>query len=184
MYFKTKELVTIALFGALVFVLTFVLGSAMLAVTGIPMSAGITNVLIVVATITIGAKTINKFGVATIMLAITGALSIPTMTFGTPGVYKIITLGLMGLLIDMSISLLKRSNKGYVLGGALASFFTPVITLGTMMLLGLPGVDKLKPLVLIFGLVYAVLGLIGGSIGIWLFEKKLKNKAFIKNLQG
>ncbi|MFA6376315.1 MAG: hypothetical protein WCX69_02830 [Candidatus Paceibacterota bacterium] len=184
MYFKTKELVTMALFGAMIFTLVFVLGAVVLSVTGIPMSAGITNVFITVVVITIGAKIINKFGVATVMTAIAGTLSIPTISFGTPGIYKIITLGLVGLIIDLAISLLKRSNKGFILGGLLGSGLTVPITFAAMILLGLPGVDKMKPFILMFSLIYAVLGAMGAWFGAWLFEKKLKNKAFVKNLQG
>ena len=117
------------------------------------------------------------------MTAVAGALAIPTISFGAPGVYKIITLGLVGLIIDLAISSLKRSNKGFILGGILGSGFTVPITFAAMILLGLPGVEKMKPFILMFSVIYAVLGALGAWFGTWLYEKKLKDKAFVKQLQ-
>ncbi len=50
-------------------------------------------------------------------------------------------------------------------------------------ILNLPGVEKIQSAMLIFMLVYAVLAAIGAYLGLWLFDKKLKNKAFIKQIQ-
>ena len=183
MYFKTKELVAMALFGAIIFAIAFVLGTAILAVTGIPATGGLANVLVGVLLLVIGVKTINKFGVGTIIMTIEGALSVPTLINGTPGVHKIFLMLLMGLIFDIIVVMFKRTKKGFILGATLGTLVLPWAMYYAMVLMGLPGPEKLQPILIPISLAYAVLGAVGAWMGLILYEKKLKDKAFVKQLQ-
>ena len=181
--FTTKELITCALFGAIIFLVLFILGTALIAITGIPASGGILSMLISVLIATIGVRIINKFGTATIIFAITGTLAIPTLIFGPPGVYKIFLLLMTGLIYDLIVIVLKRNKTSYIITGTIVGMCAPLLIYISLILIGLPGPEKLKPMLAIFSVVYAVLGAIGAYLGIWIFENKLKNKAFVRQLQ-
>ena len=184
MYFKTKELVTLALFGTMAFVVGYILGTALLAATGVPMTGGLLNMVAAVFLLVTGVKIVNKFGAVIIMTTILGTLSIPTLVNGTPGVYKVFLLFLLGLIIDITIYLFKKSNKGIYLGSAIGAFLLPFFMYWTFIFLGMPAAEKLQPLLIPFMFIYAILALIGAWLGVKFYDKKLKNKAFVKQLQG
>ena len=181
--FTTKDLVVCALFGAALFLLLFILGTALITITGIPASGGILNLLIATLITTIGVKIVNKFGTASIMLTLTGILAVPTLTFGPPGIYKIVILFFTGFIFDVILLTLKKSKISYTLAGLVVGMNAPILIYVCLILFGLPGADKLHPMLVIFSVVYAILGSIGAYLGLWLFDKKLKDKAFIKQMQ-
>lgn len=149
-----------------------------------PPPGGIVNLLLAVLITTVGIKTIEKFGAASIMLTIVGILAVPTITFGPPGIYKIFMLFVVGFIYDLVLILLRRNRFGYIIaGGAVGLSAAPLIYV-FLILFGLPGADKLQPMLAIFSVVYAILGAIGAYLGLWIFDKKLKNKAFVKQMQG
>jgi hypothetical protein len=178
-----RELAISGVFGALVFVAVFILGSGVLLVTGIPATGGLVNMLVAIFLAVVGAKIIDKFGTITVMLTVTGIISIPTLSFGPPGLHKIPMMFLVGLIIDLVASVLKRENKGYIIGGSIAGFLAPIFIYSTLILLGLPGAEKLEPLLIPLMLVYAVLGLIGAYLGVTTYDKKLKHLSVVQSLK-
>ena len=138
--------------------------------------------MMAVLVLTIATMMIDRFGVASIILTVAGALAIPTVTFGPPGIYKILELLVQGFLFDMILYLFGRRERVYIVAGAAVGVIAAPMILLFLVLLNLPGADKLAPLVTIFSVIYAIVGAIGAKIGLWIFEKKLKNRAFIRQL--
>ena len=181
--FKTKDLVICALFGAMIFVIGFALGSAIIAITGIPATGSLLNMLLAVLIGVVGIKVVGKFGAATLILTIEGILSVPTIINGPPGIHKILMLFTLGLIIDIVLSATKRSNKGFILAGSMAGLLAVLFIFLSLVFLGLPGADELQKILIPLLAVNAVLGAIGAYLGLWLYDKKLKNKPFIKQMQ-
>lgn len=178
-----KQYMFTGVMGALSFVLAFVLGSAIDIVTGIPLTGGIANGIIVGITLTIGAKGVNMFGGATVVALVATILAIPTPTLGPPGVYKVPIGFLAGLVWDICISVLRRRNIGYILGGASGSI---VIIWGlfiALSVMGMPAAESLKRALIILLPFNAFLGGLGTYLGVLLFDRKLKHLTVIKNLQ-
>ncbi|MCK4223712.1 MAG: hypothetical protein KAX39_00940 [candidate division Zixibacteria bacterium] len=80
--FNMKQYMYLGVMGALSFVLAFVLGNAVNAATGIPLTGGIVNGIIVGIMLTLGVKGVDKFGAATTLWLIFAILAIPTTTLG------------------------------------------------------------------------------------------------------
>jgi hypothetical protein len=177
--FTVRELSMCALFGALLFFLVFTLGAGIITATGIPVSGGIANMAISLIILTIGKRIVDRFGSASLICVVAATIAIPTISWGPPGIYKIPMLLVLGLVYD---TLLGQNKWREVLAsGAVGLVAAPNMYL-FLVALGLPGADKLAPMLVIFTVLYASLGLIGGYLGRWIYEKKLKNRAFIKQL--
>lgn len=182
--FKTKELVVCALFGASMFIIAFVLGQALVAITGIPMIGGIMHALIEALLLVIGVSIIRKFGSATLIFLIAGILSTPTASAGPPGLYKIIFVLAIGVLFDIIITLIGRKKIGYIIAAAVSFSASIPIMYTLLVYLNLPVAEKLQSAMFLFMLVYAALAAIGAYLGLWLYDKKLKNKAFVRQMRG
>jgi len=182
-FFSTKELAICALFGALMFFLVFALGSEVIALTGIPFSGGITAMMVAFVVITIGKDIMPRFGSAPLILIIAATLAIPTSSWGPPGLYKVPLLFMIGLSYDITYHLVKHSKWRAIIAGGLTGLVAMPLDYTFLVTLGLPGADKLAPLVTMFTILYAIFGLMGSYLGDWLYEKKIKNRAFVKHLR-
>lgn len=183
MLLSYKQAFYIGVMGAISFVLAFVLGSAINALTGIPLTGGILNGIIVGAMITIGIKGVDKFGAATLIWFVFTIFAIPTITFGPPGWYKVIVGLISGIIWDILISLFKRSKFGYIFSAGVGAV---AITYGVFIavkILGLPAAEKLaKALYLLLPLNF-IISSIGAMVGLWLFGKYISKMSFLQNLK-
>ena len=177
---QLKDFVFAGIVGAIVFAIAFLLGSGIILATGIPATGGIANILAVAIFMTIAKHIRPIFGFATLALLITFALAIPTIIGGTPGVYKIIVGILIGLTFDVFVLLMKNSNKAYLLGGAIGAMVSIVSIYIAMVVLGLPGADKLQPLLIFLVPLQGINGMLGAWIGNKIFHNKLKDIPAIK----
>lgn len=177
--FKTKELIFIALSGAIIFAVAFLIGAGLIAATGTPLVGGLINTLFLAALLVICLLTLRKFGTATLIMFVLSVLAIPTATFGPPGIYKIAVALFLGLFADTLLYLGKYKKGTYYLTIILGFIILPLVQLFFMVLLNLPGVDKVKELILILIGVYAIEALIGTWLG-FLMYKKIKNKSFVR----
>lgn len=179
--FTTKQLIFIALSGAIIFAVAFLIGAGLIAVTGTPLVGGLINTLFLAALLVICLLTLRKFGTATLIMFILSVLAIPTATFGPPGIYKIAVALFLGIFADTLLYIGKYKKGSYYLTIILGFIILPFVQLFFMVLLNLPGVDKVKELILILAGVYAVEALIGIWLGFLIFNK-IKNRSAIKQI--
>jgi hypothetical protein len=178
--FKTKELVFLALMAALMFVIAVVLGLFLTSITGVPLLGGIIVNWFLAFSLVLIALTIRKFGSLSLSIMIYSLLSVPTINFGPPGIYKVIVGVAMGLIMDSFLYLGKYKKIIYYVGAGFSYLIVPLIMLFAMQLLGMPQASNLLPLIIPM----MAIGLVEGLIGCWLafkvYDKKLKNSKLLK----
>ncbi len=181
MNFSVRELIVLAIFGAGLFVLDLLV-SGITTVIGVPGTGGLVNAIFFVGLATIGGKIVKRFGTYTLMTLVYGVLASPTSVFGPPGVYKIFIVVFIGLIADIIILLCKYRPVGYYLGLAISNVLSIPIGLYTLIFLGLPGADALQKALFILMPIYFLESLIGAWLGLWLYEKRIKNLAVVRQL--
>ena len=182
--FKTKDLVVCALFGTLGFVLAFIFGSGIIAITGIPATGGLLNIFITAIVVFIGINILRgKFGSGALICAILSTLAVPTIIIGPPGIIKIIIGILFGLTFDIALFLFRKTKFRFAISGASGVIMAFYLMYLMFVLLDLPEAGKMQPLLLPLTAIYAILGAVGSHIGFLIYDKKLKDKAFIKQMQ-
>ena len=181
--FTTKELVFIALMGALMFTIAFSLGAGLIAATGTPLVGGLIVNLFVAFILVLTGLTVRKFGTFTLILLIHTVLSTPTINFGPPGVYKIIIGVSLGLLVDIILLASKYKKWAYYFSAVFAFILVGPYLLWFLILLGLPGVETLSKVIYIIVAVYAVEALIGTWLAIKVYDKKLKDTRIFRQIR-
>lgn len=180
---SAKDLAICGAFGALILAMGFILGSAIIMVTGIPATGSLLNVIVAVFIAVIGLKLVHKFGAAIIMLTVEGAISVPTIINGPPGIHKILLLFIVGLTADIILLLTKRSNKGYYLMGLIAGIEIVTLIYASLVLLGLPGADKLQAILIPLAAFSGLMGAIGAYLGVKIYDGKLQNLSVVQSLK-
>lgn len=168
--------------GALIFAVAFLLGSGIILATGIPATGGIVNILVAVLLMVIAKHIKPKFGFATLALAITFAIAIPTIIGGTPGIYKILVGVAIGIVFDLAVYLFRNTNFSYLIAGSLGAVVSIVTIFVLMKIMDLPGIAKLTPLMKYLVPVQAVNGLVGAYLGNLIFNIRLKSIPAIKRM--
>jgi len=174
------------LLGAVAFILAFVLGSAVNALTGIPLTGGVLNGIVVGAVITVAIKGVDRFGAATLTWFVFTVIAIPTITFGPQGVYKPVVGVLSGLVWDSVIWLFKKLNMdkaGYIVG---AGFGAAAITLGVFgaaLLIGLPAADRLRSALAFLVPLNFVISAGGAWAGLWLFDNYVAGTPVVRRMR-
>ena len=182
--FKTKDLVVCALFGALGFVLAFILGSAVIVATGTPATGGILNIFITAVVVFVAINILReKFGSGTLICTVLSILAVPTVILGPPGLLKVLIGILFGLTFDSTLFSLKKMKFRFAISGASGVIVAFYLMYLMFILLDLPEAGKMHALLIPLTLVYAILGAAGSHTGFLIFDKKLKGKAFIKQMQ-
>lgn len=179
---EIKHFVLAGVFGALTFVVAFALGAGIILATGIPATGGLVNIFAAVLLMIIGIRIVPKFGFATLAMAIMFSIAIPTIIGGPPGVYKVVNGILIGLSFDIVALLLGRTRWGYVVAGSFASVISLLCVYFALVILQLPGIEKLEPLLKFLIPVQAINGALGALVANLLFDKRLKNISAIQRL--
>lgn len=152
--------------------------------TGIPATGGIANILAAVLVLVVGAHMVPRFGFGILTMGLMFTLAIPTLIGGPPGVFKIMNGVLIGLVFDIIVTLGARRTWAYVVGGSLAAVTSITSIYAAMVLLSLPGVQKLQPLLLPLSLLQAVTGAVGAWLGCMIYQRRLRNLRFVRQLLG
>jgi hypothetical protein len=181
---ELKHFILSGILAALAFAVAFVLGTGIILATGIPATGGIANIFAAVFILIIGMKIVPKFGFATLTLGLLFTLAIPTIIGGPPGVYKIVNGILIGLVADIVTVLGRRTRWAYILAGSLGSVTSILSIYIALVILQLPGADRLAPLLLPLTLLQAVMGALGAWAGLALFERRLSKLNAVKRLMG
>jgi hypothetical protein len=179
---QLKHFVISGIFASITFAVAFLLGSGVILATGIPATGGIVNIFVAVLIMMIGIKIVPKFGFATLTMAIMFAIAIPTVIGGSIGIYKVINGLLIGLTFDSVVYLGKRTNLSHIIGGALGSMVSIISLYYALVALGLPGVEKLSPLLKYLIPLQGFNGAMGSWVGILIFNKRLKKLTAVQRL--
>lgn len=178
--FNTKELAFIGLMGALMFVLSFLFGSALNIATGNPAASGFITQIIQGIILTVAVLTTRKFGTATYMWLIYGILAIPTnMWGGLPGMYKVLISLATGLIFDTVIYLFRYKIKGLFVGSITQYIVLVPILLWFYTQLNIPGAEKVLKYWPIMLVIFFALFSLGILVGLKIFNR-IKNKRTIK----
>lgn len=180
---SAKDLAICGAFGALILTMGFILGSAILMATGIPATGSLLNVIVAVFIASIGFKLVDKFGAGIVMLTIEGAISVPTLINGPPGLHKILLLFIVGLTADIILRATNRSNKGFYLMGLVAGMEIIGLIYLSLVILELPGAEKLHAIIIPLAAFSGLMGAVGAYLGVKLYDEKLKNLSVVQSLK-
>ncbi len=179
---NTRELTYLGLFGVLMFLLSFIFGSALNVITGNPSASGFITQIFQAIILTIALLTVKKFGAATIIWLIYGIFAIPTNMFGGfPGPYKVLLCLILGIIMDTILFLFKYKKWSFYLAGLIMYVVEVPIVLYLYLRLNIPGSE----LVLKYWPIMIVIFFIEFCIGIWIGIKifnKIKDKKAIKQI--
>ena len=179
---ETKHFVLAGIFAAVTFAVAFMLGTGIIVATGIPATGGIANIFAAVLIVIIGVKLAPRFGFATLTIGLLFTIAIPTIIGGPPGIYKVINGILIGLTADIVLFFGKRTYISHIVAGSLAAVVSIVSIYYAMLILGLPAVEKLKPLLLPLSILQAITGAAGAYVGQRIFDKRLVKIEAVKRL--
>lgn len=182
--FTTKQLVFIALLGALLFIFDMVVVSGIEAATGVPGIGVLIDTLFVVAIATIGGLVIKKFWVFTAIALIYSILTVPTNIGGPPGIYKIMIGLCLGLIADLIVLLFQYRRIGYYFSLTIANILTFPLILLSLTWLGLPGSEELKRFLWLFIGLTAIESVIGTWLGALLYDKNISKLQIIHQIKG
>jgi hypothetical protein len=181
---QAKHFVLSGVLAATTFVVAFALGSGIIAVTGVPATGGIANIFLSVLIVAIGVQIARVPGFATLTTALIFLFAIPTLIGGPPGVYKVANGVLIGLTFDVVAALTGRRRYTYIIGGSAAAMVSILSIYIALVLLRLPGAEKLRPLLLPLTALQGVLGALGGWAAVLIFERRLQHLSAVKRLMG
>ncbi|GEM_PF-1419332 len=168
-----RQLTIAAGFGALMFAIGFAISTPIQLITGTPGTGGLVSGIVLIILLVIGDKILQRFGYGTVSATTMAILSIPTLLFGAPGIYKVAVGFAGGLLWDASLLFLKRNRVGYTIAAIVAGTAILISMLFMLTALGLPGAEKMQSILLIMWVADAVLVVIGVQIALLLYDKKL-----------
>lgn len=181
--FNTKELIFLAILGALAFVIDLVIVSGIDAATGIIGAGFLVSTVFFSMVVTAGVLIIKKFGMYTIGGFVYSVLAIPTLIIGPPGIYKIFIGTFLGLTADVTILLFRFKKIGYYFSLAVANILVLPVILYALIFLGLPGTELLADSLFFLVPVIGVESIIGSWIGIKLYEKKICKLTVVKQIR-
>ncbi len=174
--FTTKELILIALFSAIIFVMELSL-SAFGGTIPMVLFVSIVDAMAAILILLI----IRKFGVLILASILVSTIALPTPAFGVPGVAKYLVLVPTAIVAEIVFfTLQKRKKLASIISGGLFVSTSSITYYLTARLLGLPSLQESG--LSLFILIGFVIGAIGGILG-YLLHNKLKNKQLIKQIQ-
>jgi len=180
MTFKTKELIFIALMAAALFVVNLIIGSGIIAATGVPGASGFVTGLTNLIFITFTALVLKRFWSLTILYLIYGILAIPTpMAGGPPGFFwKIIPLVITAFIFEVVVRIFNYRKRGFVI--ALPAFVVVGISayILTYWILGMPELEKIIAVWPIMIALFVPLGYLGIWLGFKIYNRT-KNKRVV-----
>ncbi len=180
---KSKYFITLGALGALMFVIAFVLGEAIVLLSGIQLTGGLVQVILLAIVFAIGYKMFPKFGTFTILSLVFTLIASPFFVFGVPGLYKVVVGLVLGIVVDSFVFLTNKKHWGIYFGTALGFIVSVPMIWYSMKIIGLEdAANKLLELLPVIIVVYAVEGFVGAYLGVRFFEKRLSKLPFIQQL--
>lgn len=177
--FSSKDIILIALLGAMSFVISFLIGSWITVATGIPASSALVTGLVHAFFTILAGLLLKKWGTITLMWLIYGVLAIPTIMIAPPGVLKVSIVLIVGLVYDSVIRLFNYSKKSFYFAWIVYTIILTPLMIGYYVLMGLPGWEKFVSMYPILITAYVIEGMIGLTLGLYIYNR-IKNKRFIR----
>jgi hypothetical protein len=182
---RTNDFVIVALLSAAYIVADLIFASAVVAVSGIPLSSALITGLIAGFFLLITVKLVPKPGAVTLLMALFAVMELPTSLGGAPGFWPKIPINVLaGLLGDVWLYFTgyhKRWNLFvgfYILAAVnLASFIFFLV------LMKIPNAEKTLAIAHWLILVYWIIGTIGIALGLIVWNK-IKDKKIVKSIGG
>lgn len=181
-HWETRHFVLAGVTAAMTFAAAFALGAGVIVATGIPATGGLANIFVAVLLATVGAQIARVDGFGTLVVGLVFTFAVPTIVGGPPGPQKIINGVLIGLSFDLIIALAGKRVWAYVLAGAVAAMVSIVSIYFTLVLLHLPGIDRLRSLLLPLTLAQGVLGSLGAYVATLIYRKRLRRLVAVQRL--
>ncbi len=180
---RQRDFLFVGLLAATVFAVAFVLGAGIIAATGIPATGGLGNIFAAVFLLVLGYQICPRPFMGTLTLALMFAIALPTTIGGPIGPFKIVNGIVIGLAFDLAAWIGRRSAASQVIGAAIASVLSLWGVYVGLVMLGLPGAERLQPLLLPLSGVQALLGAVGAWLALALFRKRLSKWPAVKRFQ-
>ena len=178
----TKDLALAGGFGALLFAIDAVF-TPLQSITNIPGIVGVVDTFFWVIVATIAILITRKLGFFTITAAIYGLMSVPMITWGGPGFHKLLMIMPVAAVVEAILLLTNYSALGINIAIATGLPVAYIMQLYVMAQLGISGAETYMKFLVPFLIAAMVEGFIGGAIGIWLYNKKIKNLKVVKAIQ-
>ncbi|MBI5065393.1 MptD family putative ECF transporter S component [Candidatus Woesearchaeota archaeon] len=180
--FNTKQLVFIALAAALIFVINLTIGGAINSATGIPLSSIFFTSVIFGISVIIFTKILPKFGTWTLFLLIYSILELPTSLGGAPGFWPKIPINVItGILADITLYFVNYKKWGMFVGFYVLATVNMFLFAFFLLLLKIPGSDKLLKILYILIPAYCIIGTIGLFMGLAIWNR-IKDKRIIRQI--
>ncbi len=182
--FSTKELIFIAITATALFVVDFMAGAWVIALTGIPLSGSFISPIIAGFFVIFLIRTVPKFGTMTFSLFIFGMLALPTISAGPPGFWpKVIVEVLAGVSADTFLYLCRYKKWSIFVAFYVISTMLLYGLTFSMILMGIPESDKTLSIMPFVVLTWIAIGTVGLFLGLKSWER-FKNYSIIKQICG
>lgn len=172
---RQRDFFFVGLLAAVVFLVSFLFGAGIIAATGIPATGGLGNIFAAVFLLVVGFHIVPKRFFGTVTLALMFALAIPTTIGGPIGPLKVVNGILIGLTFDLFVILGRKAYWSKVLGASLAAVVSLWGVYWGLIILGLPGIERLAPLMVPLSAAQAILGLVAAVIAIRTYRYRLED---------
>jgi len=182
-WINLRDAIVLGMFSVLSFLIETTLGLILYAFASIPLAGGIVSGLFDAILIFLAAYLVPRRGAALLFAVLLLSMSTVTPSFGPPGVYKIVIGIALGAAVEAILLVLGRSVWVYIFATGVAFALSIPVTYLAWCHYGIPGADKLKPLLLTLICVYFFIGVCGGSVGAWIYHARLQKHSAIVRLR-
>jgi len=180
---RPRDYLFSGILAATIFAVAFLLGAGIIAATGIPATGGLGNIFAAVFLVVLACEIAPRKFLSTLTLAVMFALAIPTTIGGPLGPLKILSGIVIGLTFDVIILLGRRSRTSMVIGASLAAVVSLLSVYVGLIVLGLPGIERLRPLLAPLAGVQAILGGSAAFLALRLYERRFSKWPAVQRFQ-
>jgi len=182
-WINLRDAVALAMMSAVSFILETTLGLVLLPFIPFPLMGGLLSGFFDAVLIFTANFIVPRRGGASLFAILLLTMSTVTPSFGPVGAYKIFIGAALGLTLDLLLLIIGRSATAYVIATSVAFSGSIPITYLAWKYFGVPGIDRLLPLLLWLTLAYALLGAVGALAGHKLYRSRLERHDVVRRLR-
>lgn len=168
-----KSIIALVTIGVATWVAAMSLGHFVVLLSGIPASSGLLNGLVVPFLLVLGARAIPTNWSVTIPFLVYGALSIPVLLLGPPGLHKILVALVAGVATDILLRITEKLPKhlAYMVAFSIWGALLAGLARLAYHFLALPGKDKFIEMFWTLAIFFVVEAAIGSFLASRIFDK-------------